>query len=219
MNTATSNQRGTNHSSRGKVSEYRCLEQLPPEFDAYRVCTLRERDIQSVRVWRNAQIDVLRQAAPISALEQERYYADVVRPGFRLSRPNLILLSLLRRGSCIGYTGLMNIDWPAGRAEISFLLDPDRVDDPSIYRRDFSACLKLLSYTAFEILGFQRLFAETFDVRPLHVDILEAEGYVLEGRLRNHARVEGHLVDSLLHGLLGQDWRAGPCSRDSTDRG
>lgn len=188
---------------------YRCLGGHRPEVSGYRVCTLRQCDIQSIRIWRNVQIDVLRQASPISPLEQRRYYDLVVRPAFRADRPALVLLSLLLEESCIGYAGLTNIDWFARRAEISFLLDPDRVERTDLYRRDFAACLKLLSHTAFELLGLHRLFAETFDVRPLHVEILEAHGYVLEGRMRDHVRIEGGRVDSLIHGLLRPDWRDG----------
>lgn len=219
MNPAETDQHEAYRPGRVRAGEYRCLDRPLPRSSEYRICTLRERDIQSVRIWRNAQMGILRQSAPISSRDQERYYAEIVRPSFSDRRPKLILLSFLCRDSCIGYTGLTNIDWQAGRAEISFLLDSERVDDPATYRRDFTACLGLLSFTAFEILDFHRLFAETFDVRPLHVEILESEGYTLEGRLRDHASVDGRRVDSLVHGLLGSDWRARSLHGDPIDPG
>lgn len=187
-------------------ARYRCLRGREVAAAGYRLCTLRERDIEPIRLWRNAQIDVLRQAAPISPPEQQRYYEEVIRPTFDAPRPKLILLSLLRAEECIGYCGLTNLDWDAKRAEISFLLDPRRVEDPALYLRDFSVCLELLSRTAFEVLGLHRLFAETYDVRPPHVAILESRGFVCEGRLREHVRVAGRWVDSLIHGLLAADF-------------
>ena len=159
-------------------------------------------------------MNVLRQQSPISRDEQVRYFDQIVRPTFTRARPGQILLSLLRDETCIGYTGLTNIDWSAGRAEISFLLDPDRSIDPERYGRDFNACLSLLSHTGFEILGLHRLFAETYDIRPRHIEVLENYGYVLEGRMRDHVRIDGEAVDALIHGLLETDWRLREAASD-----
>ncbi|MDP6978831.1 MAG: GNAT family N-acetyltransferase [Myxococcota bacterium] len=193
-----------------KAPTHACLPGPALRFGAHALCALREQDIEAIRVWRNAQIDVLRQSVPITPAEQQRYFDEVIRPTFKDRRPRLILLSLLREELCVGYCGLTNVDWPAGRAEISFLLDPMRARDPRIYREDMSACLELLSRTAFERLGLNRLFAETFDIRPDHIAILEAHGYACEGRMREHVTVRGVRVDSLIHGLLATDWRGAP---------
>ncbi|MCP5042028.1 MAG: GNAT family N-acetyltransferase [bacterium] len=198
---------------------YACLRGREPSASGYRICTLRERDIESIRRWRNAQIDVLRQTAPISQDEQQRYFDSAVRPTFEARHPTMILFSLILETRCIGYCGLTNLDWQAGRAEISFLLDPERVADLPGYRRDFSVSLELLSHTAFEILGLHRLFAETFEIRPNHIEILEDHGFVLEGRLRQHAFARGGRVDSLVHGLLAADHaRRQPSSADIRTR-
>ncbi len=194
-------------SRRSVVHHYVCLPGPGPKQGPHALCPLREQDIEPIRIWRNAQIDVLRQSAPISPSEQRQYFDDVVRPTFRERRPDLILLSLLRDEVCVGYCGLTNIDWLAGRAEISFLLDPMRAREPRIYEEDMKACLELLSRTAFERLGLNRLFAETFDIRPHHVAILEAHGFQREGCMREHTSVHGVRVDALLHGLLARDWR------------
>ena len=44
---------------------------------------------------------------------------------------------------------------------------------------------------------------------PHHTAILEAKGFECEGRMREHASIRGVRVDSLLHGLLADGWRAG----------
>lgn len=187
---------------------YRCLGRLSIGAGPYRLQSLRRSDIQLIRVWRNAQLYVLRQRASVSEIEQEHYFDRVVQPGFPKRQPEMILMSLLREGKCIGYTGLTHIDWAAERAEISFLVDPARAQDPTVYQQDFSRCLEMLASVAFENLEFNRLFAETFDLRPAHIGILEAAGYRLEGRLREHVEVDGRVVDSLVHGLLRSDWTA-----------
>jgi RimJ/RimL family protein N-acetyltransferase len=187
----------------------------PLRHGDYELCALREEDIQLVRIWRNAQMEILRQNAPITAADQGRYFQAVVKPTFSQHKPNQILLSLLRKNECIGYAGLTNIEWRAQRAEISFLLNPARFDpkhgytgEPGAsYGDDFQACLALLSTLAFDRLQLHRLFAETYDVRPTHIALLETHGFQLEGRMRGHTTIGNRHVDSLLHGLLAADWR------------
>ncbi|MNC80618.1 hypothetical protein D3C75_1334820 [compost metagenome] len=60
----------------------------------------------------------------------------------------------------------------------------------------------------FDTLQFNRLFTETFDIRPLHISILEKCGFQYEGRMKQHAYVAGALVDSILHGYLKEFYDA-----------
>ena len=152
--------------------------------------------------WRNEQIDVLRQNRLLTEADQDRYYREVVEPSFSEDRPRIILFSYLRDEDCIGYGGLTNIDWDSRRAEISFLVDTDRTRDLKVYREDFSVFLRLMKRIAFGALQFNRLFAETFDIRPHHIRILEDNGFRLEGRMRQHVIIRGRPVDSLIHGCL-----------------
>jgi RimJ/RimL family protein N-acetyltransferase len=172
---------------------------------AYELVPYREQDIFQVMHWRNQQIDVLRQRGALTEADQRRYYDSVVAASFSASEPRLMLFSYLHARQCIGYGGLTNIDWQAGRAEISFLADSARAADPVTYERDFATFLELVKELTFQATGLNRLFTETFDIRPAHVAILEGAGFRLEGRLREHARVGERRVDSLLHGLLRSD--------------
>lgn len=183
-------------------NSYRCLKQQVLEMDGYVLVPLREEDIWPIKEWRNAQIDVLRQKRPLMDEDQRRYYEEIVRPQFALPQPPQILFSYLRDGRCIGYGGLMNIDWDARRAEVSFLLDTSRTHDLDVYCRDFAVFLRMLKHIAFEQLDFHRLFTETYDIRPHHVAVLESNGFVPEGRMRDHVMIRGAYVDSLIHGCL-----------------
>lgn len=175
---------------------------LPQSRDGYRYVPLRREDIEPLRLFRNEQIDVLRQAAPISPAEQERWFADVVAPAHRHPRPPMILVSILDEDErFIGYGGLTNVDWAAGRAEVSFLADPRRAADPELYRRDLTAFVGFLADWAFGELGLNRLFTETYAFRDAHIEILEEAGFREEGRLREHVATG----DSVLHGLLAGD--------------
>ncbi|MUG72493.1 GNAT family N-acetyltransferase [Paenibacillus validus] len=182
--------------------KYRCLKESFYRTGGYEAVTLRQQDMLSIKQWRNEQMSVLRQSKVLTDEDQQSYYQHVVRPSFEQEHPTIILFSFLLDGECIGYGGLTNNDWMCKRAEISFLLNTNRIMDKAGYRNDFTAFLALMKKVAFEDLHFNRLFTETYDIRPHHVMILEESGFQYEGRMRQHAVVDGKFVDSLLHGCL-----------------
>lgn len=186
---------------------YLALPQADFRWDAYQLVPIRYADREAIRAWRNAQLAVLRQAEPLTAAQQEAYFQRVVLPLFEQERPGQLLFSLLLEGELVAYGGLVHISWLDGRAEVSFLADPARAAEPATYRRDFRAHLRLLGQVAFKELAFNRLFTETFDIRPAHVTILEEAGFRLEGRLRQHVRLgPDTFADSLMHGQLAADY-------------
>jgi len=166
-------------------------------------------DIEAIRQWRNTQMDVLRQTAPISPEEQERYFAEHVWSQIASSEPSQILLALESAGVLIGYGGLVHISWPNRRAEVSFLLTPDLEKKSDELVALFSRFLALMKQLAFEDLGLRRLCTETFAHRTRHIQILEASGFRCEGRLREHVLIDGKPTDSFAHGLLASEWKNG----------
>lgn len=164
-------------------------------------------DIDAIRQWRNAQMDVLRQTAPISPEEQERYFSEHVWSQIASSEPSQILLALESAGVLIGYGGLVHISWPNRRAEVSFLLTPDLETKSDELIALFSRFLALMKKLAFEDLGLRRLCTETFAHRTRHIATLEASGFRHEGCLREHVLIEGKPMDSIVHGLLAFEWK------------
>lgn len=172
----------------------------------YELTPLRQEDIFKIAQWRNAQMNILRQKIFISEAMQELYYKEQILRSFNCEHPRLILFSFLEHNKCIGYGGLVYIDWDAKRAEVSFLVAPERAQELEIYKNDFRHYLKLIKCYAFKGLKLNRLFTETYSFRKEHKAILEAEGFVLEGCLRQHVDVENKLEDSLIHGMLRKDY-------------
>jgi SAM-dependent methyltransferase/RimJ/RimL family protein N-acetyltransferase len=186
------------------------LPGLPVERDGYRFVPLRRADIEALRTFRNAQIDVLRQAEPISPEQQRRWFDEQVRPAHASPRAPMLLASILGPGGdFLGYGGLTNIDWNAQRAEVSFLVDPQRAGDEDVYRADTTAFLAFLADWAFGALGLNRLFAETYAFRDSTIAMLEEAGFRHEGVLREHVVTSSGRCDSVLLGLLAADWREG----------
>ena len=198
------------HRTRQYCSMLKTYRPLPPaeyRHEAYRLIPIRYDDREPIRAWRNAQLSVLRQAAPLTAAQQEAYFQRVVLPLFEQEQPGQLLFSLLHDNELVAYGGLVHISWPDGRAEVSFLADPGRAAEPATYRQDFRAHLRLLGQVAFEGLKLNRLFTETYDIRPAHVVILEEAGFQREGRLRQHMQLKpGTFADSLMHGQLAADY-------------
>lgn len=185
---------------------YAILKRKNISLGEYALVGVREQDMENIRQWRNAQMDVLRQNKVLTQEDQRRYYAEVVVPSFTQPEPRITLVSFLKNGECIGYGGLTNIDWQTKRAEISFLLDPVRVGDENSYKKEFGIFLELIKEVAFKDMGLTELFTETYDIRPFHISELESHGFILKGRLRRRAVVNEKLVDSVLHRMLVSEY-------------
>lgn len=158
-------------------------------------------DIEKIRVWRNEQIDVLRQDEAISKEEQIRWFEDSVIPSIDSKNPDFILFSYLFDDMLIGYGGLTNISWKNNRAEVSFLLSTERTTNIEEYANEMGIFLGLLKRASAE-LGILRLYTETYSFRESHIQILENNNFKLEGCLKNHIVYGSSYADSIIHGWI-----------------
>lgn len=188
--------------------EYKVLNKNKFQFDVFSIVPLREEDIFLIKNWRNSQMDVLRQKVELTDSGQLNYFNNAVKPLFSQLYPNQILFSYLKDDQCIGYGGLTNIDWESKRAEMSFLLNIEHVKNNELYEKEFSIFIYLIKRVLFEDLNFNRIFTETYDIRSLHISILEKNGFLLEGRMREHIQINNKFVDSLIHGFLKEYYNA-----------
>jgi RimJ/RimL family protein N-acetyltransferase len=116
--------------------------------------------------------------------------------------PPNILMGVLLDERLIGYGGLVHISWCDQRAELSFLVDELRAEDLGQYERDFTAFIALAQRMAFDDLALHRVFTETYAIRHHHIGVLESAGFHREGILRDHVRIGGAFVDSIIHGMV-----------------
>lgn len=181
------------------MRKYNCLQVSEFAYQDYQIAPIRPQDIMLVKDWRNAQLSILRQKEPLTEDSQRRYFETIVWPSLEQKQPQQLLFSLLQDQMCIGYGGLVHISWEDRRGEVSFLLNPVRAVDAVIYHQDFLAFLHLIKQVAYQDLGFNRLFTETYDIRPLHISILEEAGFRREGRMKQHVCLDGVFVDAVLH--------------------
>ena len=165
----------------------------------YCLVPLREEDMELIMKWRNEQIDVLRQKKPLTKDQQHSYFNQVVMKSFSDDKPDCVLFSFLINSVCVGYGGLVHIDWESKTAELSFLVDTNRYSDKNLYKSDYNSFLTLISEIVFEDLKFKKLFTETYDIRPHHIEILEKFGFKEEKRIENSVEINGKNVCSVFH--------------------
>ena len=182
-------------------SVYKCIEQTFFREGEYVLSPISFLNAETLRVWRNSQIEFLRQKKEITQEDQQRYFLKTVRPNFFSVNPPQLLFEISESGSFIGYGGLVHISWEDKRAEISFLTSPER-SQSAYYERDFRHFLSLIKYVAREKLGLHKLMTETYEGREIHLKTLISEGFTLEGRLIDHVSHMNEYRDALIHGLI-----------------
>jgi len=123
--------------------KYHVLPDEPLQSGDYSLITLRHQDVQKIRIWRNDQIRFLRQRWEISETQQENYWEREIFPTFDKVQPAQVLLSFMQRQRCIGYGGLVHIDWQSRRAEVSFLLETSRMDNALTFQNEFGIFLEI----------------------------------------------------------------------------
>lgn len=184
------------------IKKYACLNQNIFENGKFKIRPVIPEDIELIRVWRNLQMDVLRQKNIINSEEQINYFKDNIWPLFDQKYPSQLIFSFIEDEQIIGYGGLVHISWEDKRAEMSFLLNPDYIEDNNCYRIFFSTFISFMKKVNFEVLFFHKLFTETYSHRNFHIDVLVENEFVLEGVLKDHNYIKNEFVDSLIHSVI-----------------
>lgn len=181
------------------MPNYICLQHQEQHLGDYSIVPLRYEDRFSIMKWRNEQIYHLRQARPLTEDDQQRYFDNVVSKLYDNPKPDQILFSYLEKGVCIGYGGLVHINWIDHNGEISFIMDT-RLESEH-FAEHWSNYLTMLKAVAFDDLGLHKIYTYAFDLRPHLYTMLEANGYKREATLKEHCLFNGEYKDVVLHSL------------------
>lgn len=181
------------------MANYKCLKQQQCSLGNYSIVPLRYEDRFDIMKWRNEQIYHLRQARPLTEEDQQRYFDNVVAKLFDNPNPDQILFSYLEEGVCIGYGGLVHINWIDNNAEISFIMDT-RLENEH-FKEHWSNYLTMLKELAFKDIGFHKLYVYAFDLRPHLYTTLEANGFTRETTLKEHCLFQGEYKDVIIHSI------------------
>ena len=147
--------------------------------------------------WRNEQLYHLRQKNLLTADQQDDYFKHVVLPQFDEQTPPQLLFSYLEKDSCIGYGGLVHINWQDANAEISFIMNTSL--EKENFNKHWNIFLSLIEEVAFFDIMLHKIFTYAFDLRPkLYQSLLEC-GFVQDARLKDHCFIENTFRDVVIY--------------------
>ncbi len=180
--------------------EYACLREQNFRLGNYSLVPIRDEDKYLIMKWRNEQIYHLRQQVQLTYQDQEKYFSDVISKLFDLNQPSQVLFSYLKDGECIGYGGLVHINWTDRNAEISFIMDTAL--ESKEFEKNWLIYLTLLKRIAYQHLRLHKIYTYAFDLRPRLYDTLNKAGFIQEARLKEHCLFEEKYIDVVIHSAL-----------------
>ena len=190
------------------MNSYKALNKQVYNFEDFSIVPIRHKDMLKIMNWRNTQIIHLRQKIELTIEKQEEYYEKVIKNLFNNEQPSQLLFSFLEKKICIGYGGLVHMNWEDKRAEMSFLVNPVIASNIEAYEISFSSFIKLIKKVCFEEIKFNKLYTETYSNRLKHIKILEKNEFVIEGILREHIIQNSKFQNSILHSILETEYNA-----------
>jgi len=179
---------------------YKALKKQEFKIGDYCLTPIRHEDRFEIMQWRNEQIYHLRQSEPLTRDKQEHYFNTNIASLFTQDKPSQILFSLLKGEQCIGYGGLVHINWIDKHAELSFIMETEL--EKEAFNFHWSKFLAIIEKVAFEELSLHKIYTYAFDLRPHLYDVLELNGYFKDAILKDHCFSQGDFKDVLIYSKL-----------------
>ena len=181
-------------------NKYACLKKMKFRCGEYKIVPIRFEDRIDIMNWRNDQIYHLRQYEILTKPNQEKYFNDIVANLFDKETPNQILFSYLKNSKCIGYGGLVHINWKDKNAEISFIMDTKLEKEE--FQFHWTTFLSLIEEVGFNELKMHKIYTYAFDLRPHLYIALEQANYFKDGVLKEHFCFNNKYLDVVIHSKI-----------------
>ncbi|QXP73887.1 GNAT family N-acetyltransferase [Tenacibaculum sp. HL-MS23] len=185
---------------KNKKNNYIILENNSFIKDDFSIVPIRFEDKNKIMEWRNEQMYHLRQAKKLTEEDQDYYFKNIVSKLFEEVKPNQILFSYLKGNQCIGYGGLVHINWIDKNAEISFIMDTSL--EKESFNFHWKTYLELIEKVAFDELNFHKVFTYAFDLRPNLYNALQESNYRKEAVLKDHCFYDNEFKDVIIHSKI-----------------
>jgi RimJ/RimL family protein N-acetyltransferase len=179
---------------------YKVLKKQNFSSQNYSLVPIRYEDRYLIMQWRNDQMYHLRQNVLLTKEQQDFYFNTVVSSLFERDQPLQLLFSFLEDNICIGYGGLVHINWIDKNAELSFIMDTElEKDNFEIHWFNF---IKLIQIVAFEEIKFHKIYTYAYDLRENLYAVIETCGFIQEARLKEHVMFENKYIDVIIHSKI-----------------
>lgn len=182
------------------MKEYKALSKQIFESGDFQLIPIRYEDRYDIMNWRNEQIYHLRQKEPLTQEMQDRYFNQTILRLFDEEFPSQILFSFLKKDECIGYGGLVHINWIDKNAEVSFIMNT-RLEQYN-FTKNWSIFLKCIEQVAFREIGLHKIFIYAYDLRPHLYNTLKLNEYFMDARLKDHCLINDDFKDVVIYSKL-----------------
>ena len=176
---------------------YKCLINQVFTNNDYSIVPIRYDDRFDIMKWRNEQMYHLRQNVILTNEMQDSYFNNVINSLYDQKDPPQILFSFLKNEKCIGYGGLVHINWVDKNAEISFIMATEL--EKENFHSYWVIFLKLIEICAFEDLHLHKIYTYAFDLRPKLYLALSESNFVEQIRLKEHCFFQDKFIDIVIH--------------------
>ncbi|MFN3554339.1 MAG: GNAT family N-acetyltransferase [Bacteroidales bacterium] len=184
------------------MSHYKILTRQHFSNGDYSIVPIRLEDRYLIMQWRNEQMYHLRQSQPLTKETQDEYFQNVIAKLFDQDKPQQILFSYLQGNKCIGYGGLVHINWVDKNAEVSFIMETALEKD--FFEFHWTTFLGLLEKAAFQSLGLHKIYTYAYDIRAHLNPVLINSGFVEDAVLKEHCLFEGKFIDVRIHSKINK---------------
>jgi hypothetical protein len=182
------------------MSKYIALKKQVVVLGRYSIVPIRHEDRHLIMEWRNEQMYHLRQEKLLTKEMQNEYFTNVISKIFEQDHPEQILFSYLKDSECIGYGGLVHINWNDKNAELSFIMKTELEEiEFELHWKNF---LKMVNEIVTNDLCLIKTYTYAYDLRPKLYNALEDSYYKLEARLIKHKNINNNFVDVLIHSRI-----------------
>jgi len=183
--------------------KYCCLRNQEFSNGNYSIVPIRYQDRFDIMKWRNEQLYHLRQAKPLTKEDQENYFNHIIAGLFTNEKTPQLLFSYLDGDKCIGYGGLVHMNWIDKNAEISFVLNTALEKDTFDFH--WTTYLELIEELAYSELQLHKLYVYAFDLRPHLYAVLEKNNFFKDAVLKEHCFFDNEYIDVIIHSKLNDN--------------
>ena len=136
----------------------------------------------------------------MKSLEETRSYIEDMLKRESAGTHLYASVALKSTREIIGTVMIFNFDREANHAEIGYVFHSKH------WGKGYGTeSVALMSKFAFEILALHKIHARVVDANISSARILEKNGFLLEGRLKDHYFIDGRYYDSLIYGKFEAD--------------
>ncbi|HNT03003.1 MAG TPA: GNAT family protein [Bacillota bacterium] len=136
----------------------------------------------------------------MKSLEETRSYIEDMLKRESAGTHLYASVALKSTREIIGTVMIFNFDREANHAEIGYVFHSKHWG-----KGHGTESVALMCSFAFEILALHKIHARVVDANISSARILEKNGFLLEGRLKDHYFIDGRYYDSLIYGKFEAD--------------